>query len=200
MGRLPWRKNKVFAVETRPRLWAIGQMLEDPYVAFYDIFSRKPAEENVDLRKCGILFVCPVLRQFIGASNTVRLSLVPRKSIKVPKRWIDPHLPFWGADDQMVVFKGTKHERRITMWPGARLIEKGRGRFSEDKEIVADLDEHDETLIDSHEVVNIRSYPELNERLYLCYKLRKNVDPFKDMILRRPIPLIYKRYVDIAES
>lgn len=212
MARLPWKKDKVFAVETRPKLWAIGQMLEKPVVASFDVFTRKPTEFPIDLETCGILFVCAELN-FISCSNTLRLKLAPRTSIPIPRRWIEAYsridrrsaqaLKTWGPchgeeDEYMVVFKGTKHERKFWMWLGACLVEKGP-RWTNPR-FVADIDPHDEATVASHELTNMRTNPELNERLYLCYKLRKNVDPLKDMILRRPIPPIYKRYVDVSES
>jgi hypothetical protein len=212
MARLPWKKDKVFAVETRPRLWAIGQMLENPYLAFFDVFSRKPTELAIDLETCGILFICGEI-QFISCSNTLRLKLAPRTSIPIPRRWIHAFdfddrrsaqaLKTWGPchgpdDECMVVFGGTKHERKIWNDLGAYLVERNSRSYN--PRFVADIDPNDEATVASYELTNGRLYPELNERLYLCYKLRKNVDPLKDMILRRPIPLIYKRYVDITES
>lgn len=47
MGRLPWKEGKVFAVKTRPKVWAVDQMLEEPYVAFFDVLTRKPADISV---------------------------------------------------------------------------------------------------------------------------------------------------------
>jgi hypothetical protein len=199
MGRLPWKKDKVFAVETRPKVWAIGQMLDEPHVAFFDLFTRTPAESTIDLEKCRVLFVCAVMRQFISCSSTMRLTIAPRISIPIPKRWFDPYAgdPSNRAEEELVLFQGTRHERKTWMWPGVRLVEKGRTRLSSPKTLVAMINKDDDELVESYELTNIRMHPELNERLYLCYKLGKNVDPLKDLILRRNIPLIYKRYVDI---
>ena len=38
------------------------------------------------------------------------------------------------------------------------------------------------------------------KRLYLCYKLKKNVDPEKDIMFRQQIPLEYKTYLDIISG
>ncbi len=200
MGRLPWKEGKVFAVETRTRVWAIGQMLQEPYLAFFDLFTRTPAESTIDLEKCGVHFVCAVTRQFINCSSTMRLTITPRIPIPIPKRWIDPYAgdPSNRTEEELVLFQGTKHECKTWMWPGARLVEKGRTRLSSPKTIVAPINKEDDELIESHELTNIRMHPELNERLYLCYTLGKNVDPLKDMVLRREVPLLYKRYNDIS--
>ena len=58
----------------------------------------------------------------------------------------------------------------------------------------------DQETIDKYELTDVRIYPEFNERLYLCYKLGKNVDPLKDLVFNRPIPLDYKEYIDIISS
>ncbi len=42
--------------------------------------------------------------------------------------------------------------------------------------------------------------PSLNERLFLCYKLKKNVDPSKEIMFKQQIPLEYKTYVDIISG
>ena len=51
-----------------------------------------------------------------------------------------------------------------------------------------------------YELTNVRIYAEFNERLYLCYKFGKNVDPMKDLVFNRPIPIEYKEYIDITEK
>ena len=43
-------------------------------------------------------------------------------------------------------------------------------------------------------------FTKFNERLYLCYKFGKNVDPMKDLVFNRPIPIEYKEYIDIISS
>ena len=58
----------------------------------------------------------------------------------------------------------------------------------------------DNETIDKYELTNVRIYAEFNERLYLCYKFGKNVDPMKDLVFNRPIPIEYKEYIDIISS
>ena len=49
---------------------------------------------------------------------------------------------------------------------------------------------------------NLLSYEKNKEHtfLYLCYKLKKNVDPEKDIMFRQQIPLEYKTYLDIISG
>ena len=58
----------------------------------------------------------------------------------------------------------------------------------------------DNETIDKYELTDVRIYSEFNERLYLCYKFGRNVDPMKDLVFNRPIPLEYKEYIDIISS
>lgn len=74
--------------------------------------------------------------------------------------------------------------RQVTVWKGT----------------TNELPVTDNETIDKYELTNVRVYPEFNERLYLCYKFGKNVDPLKDLIFDRPIPLAYKDYIDIISS
>ena len=55
----------------------------------------------------------------------------------------------------------------------------------------------DNRTIDSHEQDGIWLYPTLNERLYLCKTLGKNVDPDKDLAFDRPMKPEYATFVDM---
>lgn len=51
--------------------------------------------------------------------------------------------------------------------------------------------------IDKYALSALRVFPELNERLYLCHKFGKSLDPEKDLIFNRDIPLEYEVYMKI---
>lgn len=63
--------------------------------------------------------------------------------------------------------------------------------------IVEDIPLDDSATIDNHEMTSIRVFPELLERIHLCRKYGRNVDPIKDMAFGREIPIDYRNYVDI---
>ncbi|MDT8979234.1 hypothetical protein RQP50_23635 [Paenibacillus sp. chi10] len=103
----------------------------------------------------------------------------------------------------MTVWKGTTNERKVLILGqgGGRLIEEDMSTGSyTTKIIMPSISVTDSETIDKYELTNVRIYPEFNERLYLCYKFGKNVDPLKDLIFDRPIPLEYKDYIDIISS
>jgi hypothetical protein len=55
----------------------------------------------------------------------------------------------------------------------------------------------DAATIDRHELTNIRVFPELNERLYLCFCAGKNVAPLRDLYFDRPMSDDYMPYVEL---
>lgn len=103
----------------------------------------------------------------------------------------------------VTVWKGTTNERKVLILGqgGGRLIEEDMSTGSyKTKIIMPSIPVTDSETIDKYELTNVRVYAEFNERLYLCYKFGKNVDPLKDLIFDRPIPLEYKEYIDIISS
>lgn len=62
------------------------------------------------------------------------------------------------------------------------------------------LTDKDYSRIINYELATIELYPNLNERLYLCYKFYRNIDPEKEIIFKQEIPLEYKNYLDIISG
>lgn len=81
---------------------------------------------------------------------------------------------------------------------GGRLIEKDIALgIGIKKVIIPSIAKPDLETINKYELTNVRIYAELNERLYLCYKMKRNVDPLKELTFDLPIPLEYKEYINI---
>ena len=55
----------------------------------------------------------------------------------------------------------------------------------------------DNAVIDGYELTTIDLFPNLNERVYLCSLLKRNVDPAKDIKFDREIPVEYLDFVKI---
>jgi hypothetical protein len=196
MARIPWREGKVLSVETRSKIFVIAQMLVAPYMAFFHLFRKHDQWDDVDLQQVDLLFCCAVARQFIRHSQATRQDIAPARFKSLPRRWIS------GDAEATVVtiWKGTRHQRDVMILgeKGGSLIEEDMGSDSS-KVIKKRIAFSDDATIDNHELTDIRIYPELNERLYLCYKFGRNVDPLKDLMFRREIPREYNRYIDITE-
>ena len=66
--------------------------------------------------------------------------------------------------------------------------------------IIPDIPATDHDTIGKYELTGVHIYAEFNERLYLCYKFGKNVDPMKNLTFNMPVPIEYKEYFDIIMS
>lgn len=204
MKKVIWRANQVISIETKRKdenrkenVYVLAQMINKAQLLVFNLFNKDNNWENVNLNEAPILFCTYVTRQFISNSNIFKQEIEPLKDYKPPKYSI--HMK--GAEvREVTLWKGTPDERRILILGegGGQLIE---GDIGEDCiEIMSEIPFTDDETIDKYELTDVRIYAEFNERLYLCYKFGKNVDPMKDLIFNRPIPIEYKEYIDIISS
>ncbi len=66
--------------------------------------------------------------------------------------------------------------------------------------IVRELSAADCESVRDYELDDVAIYPALNERLLLCYKLGKKVDPDKELIFGCPLNAEYKDYFRIISG
>ena len=55
-------------------------------------------------------------------------------------------------------------------------------------------------IIDNHELTGLCVFPLTNERLYLCHRYNKNVDPYKDLVFDRKLAEDYRLSVEIISG
>lgn len=67
-----------------------------------------------------------------------------------------------------------------------------------DRIIIKSIDPSDSDTIDQHEIDSLTVFPATNERLHLCWHFGRNLDPDKDIMFNRKMPLDYLTYVDIG--
>jgi hypothetical protein len=174
-------------------------MLKSPYIIVYNIFRKKNEWLDVDLEKTPVLCCNSITNQFLKMSNIETQQIKPAFHIELPKYWID----HFANSRYIEVWKNTPYERKILIiGEGGALIERDirEGGIYKTKILKSSNSFDENEIIDKYELTNIRIYAEFNERLYLCYKLGKNVDPLKDLIFNRPIPIEYKDYINIISS
>ena len=203
MKKVIWRANQVISIETRRKdenrkenVYVLAQMINKSKLLVFNLFNKDNHWENINLNEVPILFCTSVTRQFISNSNIFKQKIEPLKDYQPPKYVIDSI----GAEvREVTLWKETPNERKILILGqgGGRLIE---GHIGDYIEIISEIPFTDDETIDKYELTNVRIYAEFNERLYLCYKFGKNVDPMKDLIFNRPIPIEYKEYIDIISS
>ncbi|AXT53790.1 hypothetical protein D1818_24310 [Aquimarina sp. BL5] len=204
----PWKEGKVISVETRKGIFVLAQMLKSPYLRFYNAFREDDNWGKVDVSIFDTLFVNGVTRAFLKASNitTVKEAIADKK-----------------REDSKVWIKGSSGNRKVKAWegsedekefyilgsePGRSLVERDiykTGKYEHpsglfDKIIIENIPLNANDIIDNHETMGLAVFPLTNERLYLCYKVGKNVDPTKDLKFNRELPKDYKIAVEIMSG
>ncbi|UVD80147.1 hypothetical protein NWE55_02310 [Myroides albus] len=198
MARIVWKEGKFISIETRKGLYVLAQMTLNIYLVVYNNFRFDENWEESDLSNLEVLCCVPVTRQFIQKSTITNLKFKIELPLNLPKYWlISDHI-----SNKRIIFENTKNEIEVLLLGlGENLIYddiKDRSNF--DRPIVQKVAFNDNDIIDKYEVTNIRIYAEFNERLYLCYKIGKNVDPLKDLIFNRDIPIEYEVYLKIISG
>ncbi|MBQ3163540.1 MAG: hypothetical protein IJC02_03240 [Lachnospiraceae bacterium] len=202
MQKVTWKANRVISIETRRKdenrkenVYVLAQMINKAQLLVYNLFSTDNKWENIDLSKAPILFCTYVTRQFITNSNVFIQDIEPLKDYEPPKYRIHT---IGALARKVTLWEGTEDEKEIL------ILGEGGGKLIEGDingpVIMEQIPFTDNETIDKYELTNVRIYAEFNERLYLCYKFGKNVDPMKDLVFNRPIPLEYKEYIYIISS
>lgn len=201
MKRVVWRTNRVISIETRCKdenraenVYVLAQILDESRLLVFNLFNTDNKWDNVVLSEAPILFCAYVTRQFIANSNVFVQKIEPLNGYRPSEYQIQMDA---AGIRKIPIWKGTPHEREVLMMgSGGGWLVKGTVR----KEIVSEIAFTDNETIDRYELTNVRIYAEFNERLYLCYKFGKNIDPMKDLIFNRSIPLEYEEYMKIISS
>ncbi|WMJ71878.1 hypothetical protein RCC89_01640 [Cytophagaceae bacterium ABcell3] len=199
---IPWKENKIISIETRKGTYVIAQMLKSPYLRFYNTFMDSENWGKIDLSFFETLFVNSVTKQFLQSSNiSVVKDAIPDLNRELPKEWIQGYM----GNRKVKVWAETENEREFIILgdkPGGSLISRdiSKGGNQDKKIILHDIPLDANNIIDEHELTGLCVFPLSNERLFLCHILGKNVDPNKDLIFDRSIPLEYKIYIDIKTA
>jgi hypothetical protein len=207
MAKITWKEGLVISIETQKKeegrkenIYVLAQMLSRVSLLVFNIFRSDENWGDVDLNKVPVLFCTSVTKQFITQSHISKQDIKPLQGFVPPA--VKLH-PLGIGFRSVIVFKGTSYEKEVLINGdgGGQLIEEDMtsGSF-QTKVLMSSVPSSNNKIIDQYELTNVRIYAEFNERLYLCYKLKKNVDPMKDLIFDRPIPLEYKEYIDIITS
>lgn len=210
---ISWKEHKVISIETRKGLFVIAQMLRDPYIRFYNSFRTDENWKGVDLKKCETLFTVTVLRQFLKCSNITHVKNIEADTDRADSDvWIHQKEGF----RKVKVWQGTEHEKELLIigkTPGGYLVKKDiwwrptpkmlvrshpSGVF--DSLLMQDIPLDEKDIINKNELTNLSSFPGLNERLYLCNLFNKNVDPYKDLVFDREIPIDYNIAIEILST
>jgi len=188
LKRVVMRKGTVLGIETLHDVWVLAQVVGRTEIAFFDAFAKRCSFKQEDWDSAELLFVNSVTQQFLRNSKVHKMDLSPKENIAVPDEWINRSL--FGKFSRVVLWEGTSHERRLLVKYGGSLVR------NVDDVLIERIRINDRKTIDNHELSGLATFPYMNHRLYLCFKLKRNADPLKELAFRRPLPTEYQEVID----
>lgn len=199
---VPWKEGKVISIRLKNGVYVLAQMLKAPDILFFNLFNDNDNWEGVALSNEKILFVRSVTRQFIKFSFiTVIKNIQPLIGYKLPTKWI---YAGFGSKSRIVTVSG-KEENLILPGGYFHLVERDMENHLNNthpsgmyrKELISNISSKDWEKLKNIEDMSLDVYPLLNERLYLCYQQKKNVNPYLDIRLGKELPDNYETYLKL---
>ncbi len=205
--RLVWKQNRIISVKLRNGIYALGQMIEKSKLIFFNHFSENNQWDNIILSNKNVLFSCTPLKTFLKHTEIeVIKNIEPLLNYQLPK------LALWSSDlgfNKKMVTIGDYQKEVFVYGNGNYSVvnidfsssEKrhSSGLFTEIIRDNVDVSYY-EDIKHLDFVTTLDGYPNLNERLYLCWLLGKNVNPKLDVDLGIPLKEYHRTYVDIISG
>lgn len=210
----PWKEGKVISIETRKGIFVLAQMLKKPFLRFYNTFREDENWGKIDLHLFDTLFSKAIITGSFLRHSEVKVlkDALPDTTREESDTWIQQN----SGSRTVNVWRGTDQEKEFIILgseAGGSLVKKDlwwqptpvqpvRPHISGviDAVVLDKIPLDADDLIDGHELTNLSLYPSLNERLYLCYKLNRNVDPYRDLVFDRHIPKEYQVAIEIMAA
>lgn len=197
MARITWKQDVVISIKLKDDLFVLAQMLKSPYMAFLNAFSKTDSWSEIDLEQVSILYIKGVTKHFLKNSEIKKENAVtPKSNLDLPKFWLQQG----AGSNEKTIWHGTPDEMNIMYIgeEGCRIIENDISKAGSQKiDYSAEYFKDGKCKeVDMYELSCLGVYPETNERLILCHLFDKNVDPLKDLIFDRDLPLEYKPYFE----
>lgn len=205
MSIIRWKENRLISIKLRNGKFILAQLLQAPYMIFFNLYNNSAIWSDINIEEKNIIFCHAVTRQFIKSSEcSVITNISPLVNYTPPTEWIHAvhsttkvlHINNTSdrtvvliAKDPMLVRKYILNSEKNTDPSGIY-----------EKVLQYDLKPKDFDKITSIELTTIEMYPYLNERLLLCHKFNKNVDPYKEIIFDQTLPDEYLDFVNILTN
>lgn len=196
MGRINWKENQIVSIQLKDGNHALFQMLSiKGWIAVFNIFDFDDKWEGIHLTEDSILFKNFIISKSIFAKSKIIIhkNIEPVKNIEIPEIKINT-----GADSRKVtVWKNTPKEDELVIIGGVNNLlktENPNDRLHPEYRPLI-IDDYDDVI--QYELENLRVYPEFNERLWLCSKLKKNIDPLKELAFNRELDPLFENYIKI---
>jgi len=179
LKRFSWTKNDIHSIQLKDNLYIIAQLLESPYVAFFNISSESNNfnEKSLDLNDLKPFGVCMVLNAFFKKCSVGKVKNVkPNMNIPIPEIFISSDRGQWGkrsefSDDELIY-----NLVRIDPTVG----DKG---LMGNEIIQYNIDRNDLGILDNYEIVGYNTGYEFVRRLILSFENSRWIDPLKEQRL-----------------
>jgi len=197
MKRITWKKDTIISIALKDNTYCLAQMLQEPYLCLFNLFSKDNKWDDITINQSDILFIKPVVRAFLKSGSVEKkTNIKPLENIEVPTRWIKT----FAGSMKIDLWENTEDEIsfiHLAQKKGAMLVENSFDTQNRPIEntIINSINLEDNQTIKNHEINSLSIYPELNERLYLCYIHKQNIDPMKMIAFNKEVPLFCKEYI-----
>lgn len=193
--QVSWKKDRLFSIELRNKHFALIQMLEeDGQVAVFNCFKDFDDWVDLDLTAHDVLFIGTLLDIILIRSKiSIHTELKPVAGLKYPEFAIHPGNDF----KKIKVWEGTEYERELEMMNFNLCLRRTYIVANQTKIEYEPIEPGEFERYEGIEMANLNGYPNFNERLLLCEMFGRNVDPLRDIVFGRPLPLEYRTYIDI---
>ena len=199
MGRVNWKENQIVSIQLKDGNHALFQMLSiKGWIAVFNVFDVNDKWEGINLTEDSILFKNFIISKtiFPKSKTIIHKNIEPIKNIGIPEIKINT-----GASSRKIkVWENTpKEEELIIIGGGDNLlkIENPKDIFNLEYRPLS-IKEYEE--VKQYELENLRIYPEFNERLWLCSKLKMNIDPLKELAFNRELDPLCEDYIKIISG
>ncbi|MDO5976588.1 hypothetical protein [Flavivirga jejuensis] len=196
MGRINWKENQIVSIQLKDGNHALFQMLSiKGWIAVFNAFDFNDKWEGINLTEDSILFKNFIISKtiFPKSKTVIHKNIEPVKNIVIPEIKINT-----GTESRKIkVWENTpKEDELIIIGGGNNLlkIENPNDKFNPEYRPI-EIKDYDE--VKQYELENLRIYPEFNERLWLCSRLKMNIDPLKELAFNRKLDPLCEDYIKI---
>ncbi|GAA3621787.1 hypothetical protein GCM10022397_04450 [Flavivirga jejuensis] len=165
------------------------------WIAVFNAFDFNDKWEGINLTEDSILFKNFIISKtiFPKSKTVIHKNIEPVKNIVIPEIKINT-----GTESRKIkVWENTpKEDELIIIGGGNNLlkIENPNDKFNPEYRPI-EIKDYDE--VKQYELENLRIYPEFNERLWLCSRLKMNIDPLKELAFNRKLDPLCEDYIKI---
>ncbi len=180
LKRFSWKKNDIHSIQLKEDLYIIAQLLENPYVAFFNFtseinnFNEKPFDLN-NLKPFG---VCMVLKGFFKTSSMgkVAKNISPNLKVPIPELFISSDRAQWGNrsdySDNQLIYNLVRIDPKI-----------GDQGIMGNEIIHYNIDRNDSNILNDYEFVGFNTGYQLIRRLIISIDNNHWIDPLKEQQL-----------------